>query len=223
MAASVHPSAFTDREVLPLLESAPAGAFAAGDRRLQATRGEGSRGRISGWVRRAAAQVKWVHFVQSLDGNPRARSALHYVATARLMAEVARSLFEEARSAGSGARCPSASGPCAGGFQRRIDEGVAGASVSCGPGRAPRPRRGRGARAPQSCRQATPFSGEATEVRRAFTVTPARRSLAFRSQARARAGDAPYSGRARAGRSPGVASGKWCERSSAGAQRHRSG
>ncbi len=222
MAASVHPSAFTDREVLPLLESAPAGAFAAGDRRLQATRGEGSRGRISGWVRRAAAQVKWVHFVQSLDGNPRARSALHYVATARLMAEVARSVFEEARSAGAGAWCPSASGPCAGGLRRRIDEGVAGASFSCGPGRALRPRRGRGARAPLLLPP-----GHAVQRRGergvAGLYSDARAPQPGFPRPSPRAGDAPYSGRACVGRSPGVASGKWGERSSAGAQRHGSG
>ena len=223
MAASVHPSAFTDSEVLPLLESAPAGAFAAGDRRLQATRGGGSRGGISGWVRRAAAQVKWVHFVQSLDGNPRARSALHYVATARLMAEVAGSVFEEARRAGAGARCPGASGACAGGLRRRIDEGVAGASFSFLRTRqsaSPAPR----------ARGAGPLimpPGHAVQRRGergvAGLYSDARAPQPGFPRPSPRAGDAPYSGRARVGRSPGVASGKCCERSSAGAQRHGSG
>lgn len=41
------------------------------------------------------AQCKWVHYVQGVDSNPRARSALHYVAVARAMATAVGSVMVE--------------------------------------------------------------------------------------------------------------------------------
>ena len=41
------------------------------------------------------AQCKWVHFVQSLDSSPKARSALYYCGVARAMAEAVGSVMTE--------------------------------------------------------------------------------------------------------------------------------
>lgn len=45
--------------------------------------------------RGALLQVKWAHFVQGLDADPRERTPMHYVATARMMAEVVGSVHPE--------------------------------------------------------------------------------------------------------------------------------
>ena len=91
MAASAG-QPFSDQEVLAILEKMEPGAFAGANRRLQAGRGTGWSGCVRPW---RACQVKWVHFVQEVDSEQRSRSILHYVATARMMAEAIGSVLPE--------------------------------------------------------------------------------------------------------------------------------
>ena len=70
-------------------QKAPSLAQAAGPRRARS-------GVYAARRRRAAMlQVKWAHFVQALDADPRERPPMHYVATARMMAEVVGSVLPE--------------------------------------------------------------------------------------------------------------------------------
>ena len=67
-------SSHSDRDVLPLIEQCPSGAWvSAGKRDI----------------------VKFIHFVQSVDANPKARPVLHYVATARVLVELVGSALVE--------------------------------------------------------------------------------------------------------------------------------